>query len=335
MNGQAGTVYLDSALAPIRGYLDRPDVTDLYINRSGELWLETLGGSIERFAVDALDQPLLLRLARQVAALTAQGISREHPLLAATLATGERIQVIIPPATRGEIAIAIRKHAVANLDLSDYRLEAGPTASQRRAAKPSARSAGETVEQILGKAVRDRRNILVSGGTSSGKTTLLNVLLREVPRHERLILIEDTPELAETHDNMIGLVAARGALGEASVTQEDLLIAALRMRPDRIILGEIRGREASTFLRAINTGHPGSLSTIHADSPARAIDQLALLVLQGGLQMSWDNVVTYVRRSIDIIVQLDRIDGKRVVSAIDTIYQEADGQPSLPASANA
>ena len=154
------------------------------------------------------------------------------------------------------------------------------------------------------------------GGTSTGKTTFLNALLLEVPASERLILIEDTPELQLVHANAVGLLAARGTLGEAEVTAEDLLIASLRMRPDRIILGEMRGKEALTFLRAVNTGHPGSLSTIHADSPERAIDQLALLVLQAGTRMAWDDIVRYVRRSLDVVVQLKREAGRRVIDRV-------------------
>jgi type IV secretion system protein VirB11 len=168
----------------------------------------------------------------------------------------------------------------------------------------------------LQEAVKQKRNILISGGTSSGKTTFVNALLREIPPDERLILIEDTPELQVEHQNAVGLIAARGELGEAELTAEDLLIASLRMRPDRIILGEIRGREAVTFLRAVNTGHPGSISTIHADSPERAVDQLALLVMETGTRMGWEDVVRYVRSSLDIIVQLHRLNGVRHISGI-------------------
>ncbi len=165
-------------------------------------------------------------------------------------------------------------------------------------------------------AVHDRRNVLVCGGTSSGKTTFLNALIAEIPAGERLILIEDTPELRVGQPNMVGLLAARGGLGEAQVSPEDLLIAALRMRPDRIILGEMRGSEALTFLRAVNTGHPGSLSTIHADSPERAIDQLALLVMQTGVRMGWEDVVRYVRRSLDLVVHLSRTGGVRRIERV-------------------
>ena len=318
-------VYLDSYLAPLAPYLARPDITDIYVNRPGELWIEVIGGQIECCDAPALTGAVLERLARQIAATTAQGISREHPLLAASLPDGSRVQIALPPATRGEVALAIRKHDITGMTLSGF-AQAGAFESTTLApanaslkadwrAMASARWDGDILG-LLADAVRQRKNILISGGTSSGKTTLLNALLQEVPRDERLILIEDTPELQLSHANAVGLVAARSALGEAEITAEDLLIAALRMRPDRIILGEMRGQEAMTFLRAVNTGHPGSLSTIHADSPERAIDQLALLVLQTGTRMAWDDIAEYVKRSLDLIVHLKRENGRRLVERV-------------------
>lgn len=312
MMAEQSIVYLASYLAPLAAHLMRPDVTDIYINRPGELWTETVGGAIERHDAPDLTAPLLLRLARQIAALTAQAISREHPVLSGMLPTGERVQIVIPPATRGAIAIAIRKHVEASMRLEDYQ-SGGAFGAVRigRASDGEPHSASDWTAiddpmLLLRSAVKERRNILISGGTSTGKTTFLNALLAEIPLHERLILIEDTPELRLPHRNAVGLIATRGALSESLVSVEDLLIASLRMRPDRIILGEIRGSEVTTFLRAVNTGHPGSLSTVHADSPARAIDQLALLVLQTGMRLSWEDVVVYVRRSLDLIVQLKR-----------------------------
>lgn len=327
MSALAEHVYLDSYLAPLAPLLARPDVTDIWINRPGETWVETLGGAIERADIPGLTRPILTRLARQIAAHGAQGVSREHPLLAAALPDGSRVQVVLPPATRGEIAIAIRKHTIGRMRLTDYDRQ-GAFDETRRAVSaptPTKPAHADSVEQdklseVLARAVAERRNILVSGGTSTGKTTFLNALLAEVPEHERLILIEDTPELQAPHANQVGLIAARGHTGEADVTAEDLLIASLRMRPDRIILGEVRGREATTFLRAINTGHPGSLSSIHADSPERAIDQLAMLVVQGGLKMDWGDVVKYVLRSIDLIVQLGRSEGQRKITSIFSAY---------------
>lgn len=314
-------VYLDSFLAPLAPFLDRADVTDVYINRPGEIWTETLGGEIVRYDCPALTEPVLMRLARQIAARSAQGISREHPLLAANLPDGARVQVVASPATRGSAVMAIRKHVAARLTLADYGdqgafddLELAQKKFDGAATFESL--AGTDALPLLSQAVRERRNILISGGTSSGKTTFLNALLREIPEHERLILIEDTPELDMTHANAVGLLAARSALSETDLGVEDLLIAALRMRPDRIILGELRGKEAYTFLRTVNTGHPGSMTTIHADSPVRAVEQLALLVLQSGTQLRWEDVITYVRSSIDVFVQLERTGGRRRVSEI-------------------
>ena len=136
------------------------------------------------------------------------------------------------------------------------------------------------VHEFLTKAVQSHQNIVISGGTSTGKTTFLNALLQEIPLDERIITIEDTREVNAPHGNMLNLIAAKGDQGKALITIQDLLEATLRLRPDRIILGELRGKEAYTFLRAINTGHPGSICTLHADSPKGAIDQLSLMVLQ-------------------------------------------------------
>lgn len=315
----ARDVYFGSYLEPLAPFLARADVTDIYVNRPGEVWVEAIGGTPERIEVPEMSSRSLGRLARQIAAMNAQGISREHPLLSGSLPDGSRVQIVLPPATRGEIALAIRRHVSAGLSLQDYH-EAGAFVHTRSGrdeppAEPvSAEDAG--VMDMLHLAVLSRRNILISGGTSTGKTTFLNALLREIPISERLIFIEDTAELQVMHENAVGLLAARGALGEAEVSAEDLLIASLRMRPDRIILGEMRGKEALTFLRAVNTGHPGSMSTIHADSPERAIDQLALLILQAGANMKWDDVVRYVTRSVDLIVQLKRERGKRLVDQV-------------------
>lgn len=313
--------YLDSFLAPLAPWLARPDVTDIWINQPGELWVEVLGGGIERFEDAALTEDFLRRLARQVAAFGSQGISRSQPLLAASLPDGSRVQVVAPPATRGGHVFAIRRHVASDLSLTDWEdgeaFDGLTVADATLEDDPKWRSVGEReAPSVLREAVTSRRNIIVSGGTSTGKTTFLNALLAEIPERERLILIEDTEELRLKHANAVGLIAARGSLSEAQVSAEDLLIAALRMRPDRIILGELRGQEAFTFLRAVNTGHPGSMTTIHADTPQRAIEQLALLVLQAGTRLARDDVRDYIRQSIDVFVQLDRRDGRRLVSQV-------------------
>lgn len=307
--------FLDAYLSPISNVLVQPDVTDIYINHPGEIWIERLGGDIAREAVPALTEATLWRLARQIASLSHQGINREHPLLAARLPDGSRVQIVAPPATRGPLALAIRRHISSNLTLEDYALNGAFDGAEEQ---EIAQAIAETDDRVamLSEAVRQRKTILISGGTSTGKTTFLGALIRKIPAEERLILIEDTPELQIDHANAVGLVAVKGELGEAKVNTDDLLHASLRMRPDRIILGELRGGEAYTFLRAINTGHPGSMTTIHADSPTKAIEQLALIILQSGTQLKREDILHYVRSTVDIFVQLERRNGKRIVRTI-------------------
>lgn len=314
-------VYLRSCLAPFEAVLSRPDVTDIYVNRPGEFWVETVGGSIERVETEAICELTLARFARQVAALTHQGISREQPLLAATLPDGSRVQVVAPPATRGPLALAIRRKVAPSLTLAEFAVGELPASTNRSLttfddALLRDLIGSQKIARALSLAVRTRKNILVSGGTSTGKTTFLNALLREVPLSERLILIEDSSEVEVDHENSIGLVAVRGTLGEAQVTVNDLVSASLRMRPDRIIVGELRGPEAFAFLRAVNSGHPGSMTTIHADSPQGAIEQLAMLVLHDGTKLSRSDVHHYVKRSIDVFVHLGRTAGRRAVESV-------------------
>ena len=323
MMAKAPLHYLDAYLAPLRPFLARGEVTDLFINQPGEVWIETIGGGLERHALPDLDEDNLWRLARQVAGLAHQGINREYPLLAATLPDGARVQIVAPPATRSGFAVAIRKHVVPDLTLGDYLGDgafddvafARGQPGRPPLANPTDHSPA-ALAAYLGDLVRGRRNVLISGGTSTGKTTFLNALIKVIPADERLLLIEDTAEVVMPAANSVSLLAVKGALGEARVTADDLLQAALRMRPDRIILGEVRGSEALTFLRAINTGHPGSLSTIHADSPAGAIEQLALIALQAGTRLTRQDIIAYVTNTIDAIVQLERHEGRRRIAQI-------------------
>lgn len=317
-------VYLRACIAPLEAFLARTDITDIYVNRPGEVWVETIGGGIERLEDPRLTDAALLRLARQLAALTHQGLSREHPLLSATLPDGSRIQIVAPPATRGPLALAVRKQVAPKLMLADYVAAGSFDGTSTEHLNGAASETDALQKQIVSgdlagalvSAVRARRNILISGGTSTGKTTFLNALLREVPEDERLILIEDTPELHVDHPNAVGLIAVRGAMGEAQVTANDLVSASMRMRPDRVILGELRGTEAFAFLRAVNSGHPGSMTTIHADSPEAAVEQLVLLVLQAGTALSRSDVREYVSGTIDVFVQLARAGGIRTIQRV-------------------
>lgn len=317
---ETGGVYLAAYLRPFRELLDRPDVSEIIVNRPGELWVESENNiHLQRVDAPQIDDELLRRLAEQIARSTHQAVSRERPLLAATLPDGARVQFVSPPATRQGWAMAIRRHRLVDVPLAAY--ATGPIASTAPAA--SSNPAEDPIE-FLKQAVLDRRTILISGGTSSGKTTFLNALLREVPNEERVILIEDTPEIRISSPASLGLVAIKGEMGEAKVNTDDLLQAALRLRPDRIVLGELRGTEAVSFLRAINTGHPGSFSTIHANSTSGALEQLGLMVMQAGLGLSRTDTLVYARSVIDVVVQLAKCEGKRaVVDILDLRAEES------------
>ena len=317
-------VYLSAYLAPLAPWLSRPDVTDVLINRPGEVWVETTDGVMCREPADELNEMALQRLARQIAAASHQGVNREQPLLSATLPDGARVQVVSPPATRGGLIMAVRKHRISDLSVGDLARDGlfdaahrtDPAKTREADAELEAMLAAGDLQTFLKTAVRRRKTIVISGGTGSGKTTLLNALVKEIDRDERLLVIEDAPEVRLDHANSVGLVAVRGELGEAKVDADALLAASLRLRPDRILLGELRGKEAFAFLRAVNSGHPGSLTTIHADSPAGALDQIALLALTSGVDLGWEKVQTYVRRVIDVVVQIGRVDGSRRVSEV-------------------
>lgn len=307
-------VYLSAYLAPFQQWLADENVTEILVNQPGEVWTESAGqAGMARHEAPEIDDVLLSRLAAQVARFSHQGISRERPLLSATLPTGERIQIVSPPATRRHFALSIRRHRLLDVPLASYQREA-----RGDVPKPwHDRDPNMDDITFLRQAVRGGATILISGGTSSGKTTFLNALLREIPEHERIILVEDTPEIRLGDRNGVGLIAVKGETGEARVTTDELLQAALRLRPDRIVLGELRGGEAVSFLRAINTGHPGSFSTIHANSPQGALEQLALMVMQSGLGLSRLDTIAYVRSVVDLIVQLDRQGGQRGIAAIE------------------
>lgn len=311
---QAGrSVYLDAYLEPFRRWLEMDSVTEILVNRPGEVWIEdSARPGMQKLAVPEIDDRLVQRLAEQVARVSHQGINREHPLLGATLPDGARVQFCGPPAARRNWVMAIRRHRRLDLPLDAY--DAGPIAPQQRAPMPDAQ---QQPIAFLREAIRQKRTILISGGTSTGKTTFLNAMLGEIPREERVVLVEDTPELKLPGENGVGLVAVKGELGEAKVTANELLQAALRLRPDRIVLGELRGAESVSFLRAINTGHPGSFSTLHANSAHGALEQLALMVMQTGIGLTRSDTIAYAASVIDVIVQLDRdAGGKRGISQI-------------------
>ena len=309
--------FLDAYLEPFRSWLAQADVTEILVNRPGEVWIEQRG-RMTRHKAAKIDDSLLQRLAEQVARVSNQGISRERPLLAAMLPNGARVQFVAPTATRSHWALAIRRHCLLDMPLEAY--ASGPLAPIHKAA---AISPEEDPIGFLREAVKQRQTILISGGTSTGKTTFLNALMREVPAEERVIVVEDTAEVQLHGPNDLGLIAVKGELGEALINTDDLLQAALRLRPDRILLGELRGKEAVSFLRAVNTGHPGSFSTIHANSTSGALEQLALMVMQSGLGLSRSETIDYARSVIDVVVQLGREGAERKIVAIEQLSADS------------
>ena len=332
------SVFLNSFIAPLRPWLERSDVSDILVYRPGEVWVETLGGAMERLDAPDLTEQTLTRLARQIAGASHQGVSREHPLLTAALADGARVQVITPPATRGGVAMAVRKHTQSGLSLRDMgRAGAFRAASSRtgrcdpRAAVQALVDRGE-IEDALRAAVQAKMTVVISGGTASGKTTLMNALMQEIGPGDRLITIEGRSGTADQlAANCVSLIAVRGVMGETRVSEEDLLQGALRLRPDRILLGELRGPEAFTFLRAVNTGHPGSITTIHADSPSGAIDQIVMMSLLSGVNLDWSSARAYALNTIDVVIQMHRGENGIGVSDIQ-VFRRQGGESLSPPS---
>ncbi len=318
-------MHLERALLPLGAWLRSPDVVEIVLNRPGEVWVERLGApAMEQHLVPSMDEAAIRFLAERVAGFTDQSVSEETPLLSAALPSGERFQAVLPPVAVAGGAFAIRKQVVKDLALDDFE-RMGAFADTVVTEDDELTSLDEELCRLLAAgqkrafielAIESRVSILLSGGTSTGKTTALNALLKAIPAEERILTIEDTRELHPVQPNFVALVATKGEQGHARVTAQSLLEASLRMRPDRIILGEVRGEEAYTFLQAINSGHPGSLSTVHADSPHGAYEQLALKVLMSGANLSKEQVVAYIRQVLPVVVQLKREGGVRRWSEI-------------------
>jgi type IV secretion system protein VirB11 len=292
------------------------------VNRPGELWVEILGEDLAQHAAPELTPDAIRRICEQVAAFSHQSVNEETPLISAAMPNGERFQGALPPAAPEGGSFSIRRQVIRDLSLDDY---AGMGALDQLRVSGSLGCEAEGVTDLdrelvellreatvdanlkfLRKSVEGRITTIVSGGTSTGKTTFANAMLKEVPLHERLVSIEDTRELRFSHPNYVALVASKGDQGLSKATIPSLLEAALRMRPDRIFLGEIRGKEGYSFLQAVNTGHPGSLTTLHANGPLSAFERLALMTLEAGLGLSKAEVIDYVKFIVPIVVQLTR-----------------------------
>lgn len=316
---------LGTYLEPLMPIFAEDGVAEVSINQPGEAWVEKRGDMF-RYELPQFDYAHLRQLSNLIAQSTEQMVSEEKPLLSAILQPeGYRIQVALPPVTeQGIVAMSIRKPNVLDFDLKKYEelgaFEATIVKKEDDPVNARLRELLDTgqVREFISQAIIHKKNIIVSGGTSTGKTTFVNAAMKEIPKEERIITCEDTRELDLNHvPNHLHLVASKGGQGRASVSIQDLIEACLRLRPDRIMVGELRGAEAYAYLRAINTGHPGSISTLHADTPALAMEQLILMVMQANLGLKREEIKYYIDSIVQVIIQLRRgAKGHRYVSEI-------------------
>jgi type IV secretion system protein VirB11 len=299
---------------------------ELCINSPGEGFIETRAGW-SRESLPFADFDWCHRLAKLVANSTHQRIDATSPLLSASLPSGERIQIVMPPATTSEcVAISIRKPASESWSIDDL-ARRGIFESTRRATheldatevRLSSLLAKSAYPEFMRLAVTSRKNILVSGPTGSGKTTWTKALIQAIPSGERLITIEDARELVlDQHPNHVRLYYSKDDQGLARVTPKQLLEACLRMKPDRILLAELRAGEAFDYLRNVNSGHPGSITSVHAASAELAFEQLVLLVKQnpGARDLARDDIRNLLAMLIDVVIQFGVDNHRRFIKEI-------------------
>lgn len=319
---------LDLTLEALRPVLANPEVTELCINRPGEMYVETHTGW-RHVAASFADFEWCQRFAKLVANSTRQRVDESTPLLSASLPSGERVQIVLPPATTlGCVAITIRRPSAEVWSLQELgsrgTLEAVRGSGDRVAPNDCERElqrlhGANDYEEFMRLAVRSRCNILVSGPTGSGKTTWTKALIREVPCDERLVTIEDARELVlDRHPNHVRLYYSKDDQGQARVTPKQLLECCLRMRPDRILLAELRAEEAFDYLRNVNSGHPGSITSVHAASAELAFEQLVLLVKQspGGRSLARRDIKRLLYLLVDVVIQCGLERHRRVIREI-------------------
>jgi type IV secretion system protein VirB11 len=304
---------LSLTLRALRPLLANRDVMELCINRPNEAFVETSSGWRQE-CLPFADFDWCTRLAKLVANSTQQRVDATSPLLSASLPTGERVQIVMPPATTaGCVAIAIRRPADQVWSIEEL-ASRGIFRATRRCSETLdeteqrllALLAASNFEDFMRLAVRSRKNIVVSGPTGSGKTTWTKALIREIPSEERLVTIEDAKELVmDRHPNHVRLFYSKDDQGVARVTPKQLLESCLRMKPDRILLAELRAEEAFDYLRNVNSGHPGSITSVHATSAELAFEQLVLLVKQnqGGRELARADIKSLLYLLVDVVIQ--------------------------------
>lgn len=312
----------------IRGFMDAADVTEICINRPGEVFLETRDGW-RRLEVPTLTFERARQFCTAVVneSNTGQRITDAEPVVSLTFPTGQRAQFVIPPACdAGKVSITIRLPSRRTVTLEQYAgsgffdrvQEADPALSDQDRELLELREAHDYAG-FFSRAVHYRKNIVVAGATGSGKTTFMKSLVDHIPAQERLVTIEDARELFIAQPNVVHLLYSKGGQGSSNVTAKSCMEACLRMKPDRIILAELRGDEAFYFIRNCASGHPGSITSCHAGSTTQAWDQLALMVKASteGAGLEFAVIKRLLMLTIDIVVHMHAHAGRRAITAID------------------
>ncbi|WP_063658349.1 CpaF family protein [Aliivibrio fischeri] len=292
-------------LGPLQNLMDDETITDIMINGHENVFIER-DGLVEKVSVNFIDEQQLIDIAKRIASRVGRRVDESTPTSDARLEDGSRVNIVIPPIAIDGTAISIRKFKKQSIGFSDL-VEFGAMSKE--------------MAQILMVASRCRLNILISGGTGSGKTTMLNALSQFISEGERIVTIEDAAELKLQQPHVVRLeTRTSGIEGTGVVSQRDLVINSLRMRPDRIIVGECRGGEAFEMLQAMNTGHDGSMSTLHANSPRDALSRVEAMVMMATNNLPLEAVRRTIVSAVDIVIQISRLhDGTRKVMSISEV----------------
>lgn len=297
---------------PLKTFLEDDAVSEIMVNGPARIYIEK-SGRLEKTSAHFKDEDELMAAIRRIAQMVGRNVGPSHPTLDARLPDGSRVHAILPPGARSGPYLTIRKFRKETLNLNQ--MVAGGSLSK-------------TMAKFLNLCVLMKKNVLISGGTSSGKTSLLGVIASLVSESERLIVMEDSSELQIRAKHVIAmetqLPSPENPLG---LSMTDLLKASLRMRPDRLIVGELRGAEAMDFLQATNTGHEGSMATIHANSPLGALSRLETLAMMAAMDIPWKAIKGQIALGVDIVVQTTRVkEGQRSISRISELkgLNEAD-----------
>jgi pilus assembly protein CpaF len=292
-------------LGPLEPLLADPTISDILVNGSDQIYVERRG-RLERTSARFKDDIHLMRIIEKIVSAVGRRVDETTPMVDARLADGSRVNAIIPPLALDGPMMSIRRFGTDPLGADDL-VAIGALTPE--------------VVQLLTGIVKARLNVLISGGTGAGKTTLLNVVSSFIPDHERIVTIEDSAELLLRQEHVVRLETRPANIeGRGQIAQRDLVINSLRMRPDRIIVGEVRGGECLDMLQAMNTGHDGSLTTIHANTPRDALIRAETMVAMTGLDIPPRAVRNQIASAIDVVIQLERLsDGKRRLTSLQEI----------------